>query len=163
LQYRLASIGSGFLIPLFFIVSGVEFDLPALVASPASLARLVLFCAGILFIRVLPVVIYKHVLPERELLPLALYSATTLPLVVAVTYLGVRTGDMLPENAHALVGAAVISVAVFPNLANSLRPKSEGTLPDGAVAIAARRAGDFASAQLSRFIVFTSQKTWGKR
>jgi Kef-type K+ transport system membrane component KefB len=40
LQYRLTSIGSGFLIPLFFITSGVEFDLPALVTSPASLARL---------------------------------------------------------------------------------------------------------------------------
>jgi Kef-type K+ transport system membrane component KefB len=43
LQYRLTSIGSGFLIPLFFITSGGEFDLPALVTSPASLARLVLF------------------------------------------------------------------------------------------------------------------------
>jgi len=163
LQYRLTSIGSGFLIPLFFITSGVEFDLPALVTSPASLARLVLFCAGFLFIRVLPVLLYKHVLPERELLPLALFSATTLPLVVAVTYLGVRTGDMLPENASALVGAAVIAVAVFPTLAILLRSKSEETRPDGVVAIAARRVADLASAQFSRFIVFISQKTWGKR
>ena len=79
LQYRLTSIGSGFLIPLFFITSGVEFDLPALVTSPASLARLILFCGGFLFIRFVPVLLYKHVLPERELLPLALFSATTLP------------------------------------------------------------------------------------
>ena len=90
LQYRLTSIGSGFFIPLFFIMSGVEFDLPALVTSPASLARLILFCAGFLFVRLFPVLLYKHVLPERDLLPLALFSATTLPLVVAVTYLGVR-------------------------------------------------------------------------
>ena len=81
----------------------IEFDLHALVTSPASLARLILFCAGFLFIRVFPVLLYKRVLPERDLLPLALFSATTLPLVVAVTYLGVRTGDMLPENASALV------------------------------------------------------------
>jgi Kef-type K+ transport system membrane component KefB len=163
LQYRLTSIGSGFLIPLFFITSGVEFDLPALLTSPASLARLILFCAGFLFIRVLPVLLYKHVLPERDLLPLALFSSTTLPLVVAVTYLGVRTGDMLPENAHALVGAAVITVAVFPPLAILLRSTSEETRADGAVAIAARRVADFALAQFSRFIVFISQKTWGKR
>jgi Kef-type K+ transport system membrane component KefB len=163
LQYRLTSIGSGFFIPLFFIMSGVEFDLPALVTSPASLARLVLFCAGLLFIRVLPVLLYKHVLPERELLPLALFSATTLPLVVAVTYLGVRTGDMLPENASALVGAAVIAVAVFPTLAILLRSKSEETRADGVAANAARRVADLASAQFSRFVVFISQKTWGKR
>jgi Kef-type K+ transport system membrane component KefB len=163
LQYRLTSIGSGFFIPLFFIMSGVEFDLPALVTSPASLARLVLFCAGLLFIRVLPVLLYKHVLPERELLPLALFSATTLPLVVAVTYLGVRTGDMLPENASALVGAAVIAVAVFPTVAILLRSKSEETRADGVAANAARRVADLASAQFSRFVVFISQKTWGKR
>jgi len=45
LEDRLTSIGSGFFIPLFFVTSGVEFDLPALVTSPASLARLFLFCA----------------------------------------------------------------------------------------------------------------------
>lgn len=91
LENRLTSIGSGFFIPLFFITSGVEFDLPGLVTSPASLARLILFCAGFLIVRVIPVLLYKHVLPERDLLPLALFSSTTLPLVVAVTYLGVAT------------------------------------------------------------------------
>ena len=163
LQYRLTSIGSGFLIPLFFITSGVEFDLPALVTSPASLARLVLFCGGFLFIRFVPVFLYKHVLPQRDLLPLALFSATTLPLVVAMTYLGVRTGDMLPENASALVGAAIITVVVFPPLANLLRSKSKETRSDAAAAGAARRVAGLASAQFTRFIVFIAQKIWGNR
>ena len=101
--------------------------------------------------------LYKHLLPERDLLPLALFSSTTLPLVVAVTYLGVRTGDMLPENASALVAAAVITVAVFPALAIVLRAKSEGAQPDGVVAIAVHRIADLASAQFSRFVVFVSQ------
>lgn len=162
LQYRLTSIGSGFFIPLFFIISGVEFDLPGLVTSPASLARLILFCAGFLFVRILPVLLYKRVLPERDLLPHALFSSTTLPLVVAVTYLGVRTGDMLPENASALVGAAVITVAVFPAFALLLRAKSEGVQPNGTVVIAVHRVADLASALFSRFIVFISQKNWRK-
>ena len=153
LQYRLRSIGSGFFIPLFFVVSGVEFDLPALLTSPGSIARLIFFCAGFLIIRIIPVRLYKLVLPERDLLPLALFSSTTLPLVVAVTYLGVRTGDMLPENAHALVGAAVITVAVFPTLAILLRSRSE------AVALAIRRVASMASAQFSRFKIFVGQKT----
>jgi Kef-type K+ transport system membrane component KefB len=163
LENRLTSIGSGFFIPLFFITSGVEFDLPGLVTSPASLARLILFCAGFLIVRIIPVLLYKHVLPERDLLPLALFSSTTLPLVVAVTYLGVRTGDMLPENASALVAAAVITVAVFPALAIVLRAKSEGVQPDGVVDIAVHRIADLASAQFSRFVVFVSQITGRKR
>ena len=163
LQYRLTSIVSGFFIPLFFITSGIEFDLHALVTSPASLARLILFCVGFLFIRVFPVLLYKRVLPGRDLFPLALFSATTLPLVVAVTYLGVLTGDMLPENASALVGAAVIEVAVFPRLAIVLRAKSEGAKPDGVVAIAVHRVAELAAALFSRLIVFILQQTWGKR
>jgi hypothetical protein len=70
---------------------------------------------------------------------------------------------MLPENASALVGAAVISVTVFRTLAILLRSKSEEARPDGVVAIAAHRVADLASALISRFIVFISQKTWGKR
>ena len=163
LENRLTSIGSGFFIPLFFITSGVEFDPPGLVTSPASLARLILFCAGFLIVRVIPVLLYKHALPERDLLPLALFSSTTLPLVVAVTYLGVRTGDMLPENASALVAAAVITVAVFPALAIVLRAKAEGAQPDGVVAIAVHRIADLASAQFSRFVVFVSQIPGRKR
>jgi Kef-type K+ transport system membrane component KefB len=163
LENRLTSIGSGFFIPLFFITSGVEFDLPGLVTSPASLARLILFCAGFLIVRIIPVLLYKHVLPERDLLPLALFSSTTLPLVVAVTYLGVRTGDMLPENASALVAAAVTTVAVFPALAIVLRAKSEGVQPDGVVAIAVHRIADLASAQFSRFVFFVSQIPGRKR
>lgn len=162
LEDRLTSIGSGFFVPLFFITSGVEFDLPALATSPASLSRLVLFCAGFLFIRVVPVVLYRRVLPERDLLPLALFSSTTLPLVVAVTYLGVRTGDMLPENATALVGAAVLTVAIFPSLAILLRSKPEEGQPEG-VAAAARRLADLASAQFSRFVVFVTERAGGKR
>jgi Kef-type K+ transport system membrane component KefB len=163
LENRLMSIGSGFFIPLFFITSGVEFDLPALLTSPGSIARLVLFCAGFFFIRVVPLRLYKGVLPERDLLPLALFSSTTLPLVVAVTYLGVRTGDMLPENAHALVGAAVITVAAFPTLAILLRSKSEEARPEGVVAIAAHRLASAAFAQFSRFLVFVSQIQRRKR
>jgi Kef-type K+ transport system membrane component KefB len=158
----LTSIGSGFFIPLFFIMSGVEFDLPALVTSPASLARLILFCAGFLFVRLFPVLLYKHVLPERDLLPLALFSATTLPLVVAVTYLGVRTGDMLPENASALVGAAVIAVAVFPILAILIRSKSGEVRPEGIVAIVAHRVAHLAAALFSWFNAFFLRKHRGR-
>jgi Kef-type K+ transport system membrane component KefB len=162
LENRLMSIGSGFFIPLFFITSGVEFDLPGLFLSIGSVARLILFCGGFLLIRIVPVRLYKAVLPETDLLPLALLSSTTLPLVVAVTFLGMRSGDMLPENAHALVGAGVITVTVFPILAFLLRAKSSGAQPDGIVAIAVHRAADWAFAQYSRLLSLVAQKSLGK-
>jgi Kef-type K+ transport system membrane component KefB len=126
LENRLMSIGSGFFIPLFFITSGVEFDLPGLFTSAGSIARLILFFAGFLLIRIIPVRLYKSVLPENDLLPLALLSSTTMPLAIVVTFLGVRSGDMLPENAHAIVGAAVITVTVFPAVAIRAKPGQFG-------------------------------------
>jgi Kef-type K+ transport system membrane component KefB len=158
LENRLMSIGSGFFIPLFFITSGVEFDLPGLFTSPGSIARLILFFAGFLFIRVIPVRLYKSVLPENDLLPLAFLSSTTLPLVIAVTFLGVRSGDMLAENAHAIVGAAVITVTVFPVLALLLRAKGEGKAPESVLAAALYRAADLTSAQFSRLIGYAAEK-----
>jgi predicted RecA/RadA family phage recombinase len=75
LQYRLTSIGSGFFIPLFFITSGVEFDLPALVTSPASLARLILFCGGFLFIRFVRSLFLDPDWPYLLMLAVALFGA----------------------------------------------------------------------------------------
>jgi Kef-type K+ transport system membrane component KefB len=163
LEDRLTALGSGFFIPAFFITSGVEFDLPALAASPASFTRFVLFCMAFLFIRFVPVRLYKKVLPERDLLPLALLSSTTLPLVVAVTYLGVRTGHMLPENASAIVGAAVLTVAVFPSLALSLRAKPEQAQSFAAAMNAAFRAAGRIPALLPRFAALLLRRRLERR
>jgi Kef-type K+ transport system membrane component KefB len=157
LEERLESLGSGFLIPLFFIVSGVEFDLSSLVTSPASLIRLILFWAGFLLIRIVPVPLYQRVLPERDLLPLALMTSTTMPLVMAVTYLGVRSGDISREHASTLVGAAVLTVLIFPGLANVLRSEWEAGEPVGPLAIAAHRLAGLATREFSRFLGVISQ------
>jgi len=55
---------------------------------------------------------------------MALYSATSLPLIVAITAIGQQTGVMRPENAAALVGAGLLSVIFLPMLARMLRRPS---------------------------------------
>ncbi|MCC3243869.1 cation:proton antiporter [Methylocystis sp. WRRC1] len=152
LEDRLTMIGSGFFIPLFFVASGVAFDLPALVTSPASLARFALFSLVLLVIRLAPLNLYKKALAERDLPALALLSSTTLPLVVAITYLGVRSGQMAPENATALVGAAIVTVTVYPALAFWLRTNPERAHPDGAIFAVSRSVADWFSAMASRFL-----------
>lgn len=152
LEDRLTMIGSGFFIPLFFVASGVAFDLPALVTSPASLARFALFSLVLLVIRLAPLNLYKKALAERDLPALALLSSTTLPLVVAITYLGVRSGQMAPENATALVGAAIVTVTVYPALAFWLRTNPERAHPDGAIFAVSRSVADWFSAMACRFL-----------
>jgi Kef-type K+ transport system membrane component KefB len=120
---KLEAIGFGFLIPIFFVVSGVRFNLHVLISSPSALLRVPLFMALFLVVRGLPaLVLYRTALPQAERIPFALFSATGLPLIVVITDLGVSLGRMRPENAAALVGAGMLSVLLFPMLGlNRLR------------------------------------------
>ena len=85
-----------------------------------------------LVIRGAPAWLYRRDLDRADLAPLALYSSTALPLVVAISELGLATGLMRPENAAALVGAAVLSVLIYPLLALALRRRAGAR---GAVAL----------------------------
>lgn len=121
LQTKMDALGFGFLIPIFFVVTGVEFDLPVLLSNPDALLRVPMFLALLLFARGLPAMLYRPVLGGRERLALAFYAATGLPLLVAITEVGLRKGVMLVENAVALVAAGMISVLVFPLIGGLLR------------------------------------------
>jgi Kef-type K+ transport system membrane component KefB len=126
LRLRLETIGFGFVVPIFFVVTGMEFDLEALFESPTDLLRLPVFLGLFLVVRGAPVfLLYRQAIPKADLVPLSLYSATALPLVVAITTIGLETGHMRPENAAALVGAAMASVLVFPLLALTLRRREQ--------------------------------------
>jgi Kef-type K+ transport system membrane component KefB len=121
---KLDGLAFGFLIPIFFVVSGVRFDLKALLGSTTGLLCVPLFLALFLLARGVPVLLYRRHLGGRDRLALAFYSATALPLVVAITEVGVATHQMTPEVAAALVGAGMISLLVYPQLALALRARA---------------------------------------
>ncbi len=132
-ESKLDAVGYGFFIPVFFVVAGMRVDLTSILESPE---RMFLFLALLLMVRGLPVlVIYRHALGMRQRTQLMLFTATTLPLIVALTEIGLNNGTMRPENAAALVGAGVLSVLVFPLVAVSMdrpdeRPREAVASPE---------------------------------
>lgn len=96
-------------------------DLASLFASGSALARVPLFLLLLLVVRGLPTFLYRGVLDADERRLLALFSATSLPLIVVITEVGKATGRMQPANAAALVGAGILSVLLFPLIALALR------------------------------------------
>ncbi len=130
---KLNAIGFGLLIPFFFVTSGMNFDLEALVSSSDDLLRLTLFLALFLVVRGVPaLVLYRRDLASRERVALAFFSATQLPLVVAITTIASETHHMRTVTAAALVGAAILSTLIFPFVGLALRrgageePEPEG-------------------------------------
>jgi Kef-type K+ transport system membrane component KefB len=119
LEGKLDALGYGFFIPVFFVYSGMSMDLRSMVSAPL---RVLMFTALMLLVHVVAVLLlYRRVLDGRERWQLALVTSTALPLLVAISEIGLRNGTMLPENAAALVGAGVLTVLVFPALAVVLR------------------------------------------
>ncbi|MFS0692380.1 cation:proton antiporter [Streptomyces nitrosporeus] len=119
---RVEAMGFGFLVPLFYVVTGIEFDLDALLHDPVALLLVPFFLLLFVLVRGGPV----YLLAPRDLgrgdrAALALFASTCLPLVVAITAIGVDQELLGTDRAASLVGAAMISVLVLPLAATRLR------------------------------------------
>jgi Kef-type K+ transport system membrane component KefB len=121
-ESKLTAVGYGFLIPFFFVTSGMAFNVDELFGDPVALLKLPLFVALFLIVRGVPaLLLYRGVMPLRERATLGIFCATELPLVVAITTLALNAGDMHPSTAAALVGAAIISTLAFPLIGLRMR------------------------------------------
>jgi Kef-type K+ transport system membrane component KefB len=114
---KLDAVGYGFLVPVFFISSGLQLDVSGLVESPADLLRLPVYVAALLVVRGVPAVLFLRRLGRSDTVATGLLQATSLPFIVAATQIGVITGRIPTDTATALVCAGLVSVLVFPALA----------------------------------------------
>jgi Kef-type K+ transport system membrane component KefB len=123
-ESKLTAVGFGFFVPFFFVTSGIEFDLGAL-GSAEALAKLALFFALFLVVRGTPaLLLYRKVLSATERHALAFFSATELPLVVAITTIAIDAGKMHSSTAAGLVGAAMLSTLIFPFVGIALQKRA---------------------------------------
>ena len=114
---KLEAVGFGFFIPVFFVTSGVRFDLGALTASSSNLAMVPIFLAALVAARGLPALLYRRRLGSRKAAIAGLMQATSLPFIVAATAIGQQLGLIDAAGTAALVGAGLLSVLLFPVIA----------------------------------------------
>jgi Kef-type K+ transport system membrane component KefB len=131
LRIKLEALGYGFLIPVFFVTSGLRLDLGGLIDDPAALARVPLFLLALLVVRGGPALMAARVMGTRSTAAVALLQATSLPFIVTATQIGVATGLMGSVTAAALVCAGLLSVLLFPALALVLLRQPAETGPGG--------------------------------
>jgi Kef-type K+ transport system membrane component KefB len=122
---KLEAAGYGMFIPVFFVTSGVLFDLDALFASSSTVALVPLFLAAILVVRGLPALVYWTTLGRLETAVAGLLQATTLPFIVAAVSIGIDLGALDEATGAALIAAGLLSVLVFPLLALTLLRRAE--------------------------------------
>jgi Kef-type K+ transport system membrane component KefB len=122
---KLEAIGYGFLIPIFFVTSGIQFDLHALVASPGTIARVPIFLVALLVTRGAPALLYRSTIGGRRSAAAACLQATSLPFIVTATRIGMDLGAISHQNGAALVAAGLLSVLIFPVTALNLIRKGD--------------------------------------
>ena len=119
LEHKLDGVAYGFLIPIFFVVSGAKIDLAAVFQQPEVLLG---FIALLLLIRAVPIFAALSTgkdtrdISTHNRLTIALYCTTALPIIVAVTSVAVSAGAMPQETASVLVAAGAITVFLMPLL-----------------------------------------------
>ncbi|MGR2751547.1 cation:proton antiporter [Agromyces arachidis] len=134
-EAKIEAVGFGLLVPVFFIHTGITFDLAGLVSETRTLLLLPLFTVLLLVTRGIPAAVFApRGSTVRERASTGFFAATGLPIIVAVTALGVDAGDLDPGTAAALVGAGLLSVLAYPLVALSIRtgnprrPRQESNL-----------------------------------
>jgi Kef-type K+ transport system membrane component KefB len=111
---KLEAIGFGVFIPVFFVASGIQFDLQALFADSGTLARVPIFLSALLIVRGVPALLYRPLMSGRQIVVAALLQSTSLPFIVAATSIGLELELLTRTNASALVAAGLLSVVIFP-------------------------------------------------
>jgi Kef-type K+ transport system membrane component KefB len=119
-RQKLEAVGYGVFVPVFFVATGVQFQLNALFASATNLARVPIFLAALLVARGLPTLLYRSLVTRRQTLAAALLQATSLSFLVVAGQIGVQLHLLRPAVDAALVAAGLLSVVLFPLTALTL-------------------------------------------
>jgi Kef-type K+ transport system membrane component KefB len=116
-RVKLEAAGFGIFIPVFFVTSGLRFDLNALFASASTVARVPLFLLAIYLVRGLPAIVYVRLLGRSRSVIAGVLQATSLTFTVAATQIGLQLGAVSRASAAGLVAAGLLSVVISPALA----------------------------------------------
>src|SRR5215211_7420052 len=111
---KLQAVGYGVFIPFFFVTSGMQLDVGALLSGGAALVLVPVFLLALLLARGLPAALYRPMVGSRGSLTAGLLQATSLPFIVAATGIGMELGILSPAIGAAMVVAGLLSVVLFP-------------------------------------------------
>ena len=113
-RLKLEAIGFGVFIPVFFVTSGLRFDLDALTGDPSNLAMVPIFLFALAVVRGLPAVLYRPLIGDRRAVAAGLLQATSLPFIVTATAIGADLGLIGGAESAELIAAGLLSVLLFP-------------------------------------------------
>ena len=114
LASQLEAIGFGFFIPIFFIMVGVDFNLPALLASTGALLSVPLLLVAAVVVKLMSALVFRFEYSWRETLAAGILLCPRLSLIIAAAAIGEKLG-VIDESVNAgIVLVAIVTVTASP-------------------------------------------------
>jgi Kef-type K+ transport system membrane component KefB len=136
---KLEAIGFGVFIPVFFVTTGLNFDLDALFGSTKALVMIPLFLGALLAVRGIPALLYRQLVGGQRAAIAGILQATSLPFIVAAAAIGIELGLLSQAESAALIAAGLLSVMIFP-AAGLVLLRRAGMAPPGEAPVEPRGA-----------------------
>ena len=114
LVHKLDSFGYGFLIPIFFVMIGVDLDVWSLFGDRKLLLLIPLMLIGLLISKLLPVYLLKIWYDKNTVIASSFLLTSTLSLVIAAATIGERIGVITKEMSGTFILVAVITSVFTP-------------------------------------------------
>ena len=124
-RHKLEGLGFGFVIPVFFVATGIGFPVEELFSDASTALRIPLFLLLLLVVRGVPALLFRRDISRTQIVASALMQSTSLSFIVVATTLGVTIGEVRPINAASLIAAGMLSVLIFPATALALLRREE--------------------------------------
>ena len=125
---KLDAIGFGFLVPVFFVTSGIRLNLRDVLGNPSALVLVPLVLALLLLVRAVPAVALRRRLDTRQQLAAGLLLATSLPFLLVAAEIGQNAGVLTANQGGALAVSGVLSVILLPTGGLSLARRRQASL-----------------------------------
>ncbi|MEH7500764.1 monovalent cation:proton antiporter family protein [Neobacillus drentensis] len=123
LVHKLDSFGYGFLIPIFFVMVGVNLDIWSLFNEKKLLLLIPLLLMGLLLSKLVPVYILKIWYELKTVLASGFLLTSTLSLVIAAATIGERLEIITTQMSGTLILVAVLTSIFTPIVFKKLFPK----------------------------------------
>lgn len=123
--HKLDSFGYGFLIPIFFVMIGVNLDVWSLLSDPKMLMLVPLLLLALLLSKLVPVYFLKLWYDIKTVTASGFLLTSTLSLVIAAATIGERLGAITSEMSGTLILVAIITSIFTPMVFKKLFPNDQ--------------------------------------
>jgi Kef-type K+ transport system membrane component KefB len=122
LRMKMEAMGFGFFVPIFFIMVGVRFDLPALLSSPQALLLVPLLLGVAYAVKFLAALLYRLNFSWRETLAAGVLLSSRLSLIIAAAAIALDLGIINQATNASIILVAIVTCTLSPLLFNRLLP-----------------------------------------